>query len=940
MPTQLRSWPAGGQPRRGGVSSFGIGGTNAHVVLEQAPDAPPSAPGRPWQLIVQSARQPAALEAAAARLGQHLRDHPGLDVADVAFTLSCGRRAFGHRRMLVCRTLDDAAATLGAAWQGGQQVKFHDAIAEQASRSVAFMFSGQGSQYIDMAAEIYRTEAVFRAAVDRCAGLLEPQLDRDLRDVIYPRPDRPRCVAETLKQTAMAQPALFVIEYALAQLWMSWGIRPDALIGHSLGELVAACVAGVWGLEDALALVALRAKLMQRQPTGAMLAVSLPEAEVGALLTPEVSLAAVNGPSLCVISGAHDAIARLGKDLERRDIACRILQTSHAFHSAMMEPVLEPLLARLREIECHPPAIPLVSNVTGTWITSEQAVDPRYWAQQLRATVRFADGLDTLMQQPERCLVEIGPGNTLAALALRQPRRSATQTVVTSLRHPGEQGSDCAHLVEAAGKLWLAGAQFDWSAFYAGQARQRLHLPTYAFQRQRYWIDPPRADAVPGATLDRKTDIGEWFYAPSWQRTPPPAGAPATGTHWLLLMDACGVGTDVAERLSRRGIKTTQVHAGAGFARRGAGNFVIDPGSRNDYGRLVDALRQREDLPDIAVHLWNVTDPDAAPSCSAAARDRSFHSLVFLAQALGDRSALRRCHIAVVSNRLHDVTGEERLDPIKALLLGPVTVIPQEYEQLTCSSIDLDLASRFREQQVEGLLADAAGHAGELPIAYRGAHRWKQIFVPAPLATKAQPVRAGGSYLITGGVGAVGLALAEWLARTAPGVKLALLSRSAVAAGVETSAPTGVTRGSLLALGDVATRFADPHERMMNVLAREAGSAHRGRPHGARPPVPGLYVRISCSVAESSSRRASATLASASARSSASCRSSRNSCRTSCGCSRKTGSRRNRTAGWSSRRRSPPTSPRRRAGRSARAFPISRPSTICCNTVPASSGQR
>ena len=830
VPTQLRPWAGDDHPRRAGVSSFGIGGTNAHVVLEQAPDAAARGASRPYQLIVVSAQQPMALETGLNQLAQHLRANPELDLADVAFTLACGRRTFASRRMLVCQTVDQAAATFAVTGQSDRQTSQSDAaIAEQTACGVAFMFSGQGSQYVNMAADIYRTEPVFRAELDRCAGLLESHLHRDIRDVLYPPPDRAGDDEETLNQTALAQPALFSIEYALARLWMSWGIRPDAMIGHSLGEYVAACLAGVWSLEDALALVTLRGELMQRQPKGRMLAISLPEAELRALLEPDISLAAVNGQNLCVASGSHEAIALLSETLSRRDVACRPLQTSHAFHSAMMDPVLDPLLARLRQMEFRAPTIPFVSNVTGTWIEPAQAVDPAYWARQLRTTVRFSDGLETVMQQAGRCLIEIGPGSTLASFAKRHARRSAGQTIVTTLRHPQEQRSDSAHLMEAAGRLWLAGAQFDWSAFYARQQRRRLHLPTYPFQRQRYWIDAPRTEADTGAFAGTRK-IDEWFYVPSWQRTLPPAIEMPSGARWLLLMDDCGVGAALATQLLKRGVRVAKVHAGSCFAQSGPEEFVINPASPDHYAALFAELGRSDSLPDVAVHLWNVS-ADAVLSSSSAARDRSLHSLIFLAQSLSSQERSRACQITVVSNRLHDVTGEEQLDPIKALLLGPVTVIPQEYAQLACSSIDLDLAPRFREQQIEFLLADAASRGGSLPIAYRGPHRWKQVFVPTPLAAKSPQLRANGTYLITGGAGGVGLALAEWLARAAPGVNLALVSRSVGAASNRGAGPSAVSR--LTELGaNVLQVQADVTDRAQMEIAVDRVRQHFGSFNG------------------------------------------------------------------------------------------------------------
>jgi amino acid adenylation domain-containing protein len=787
VPTALRAWTTGTGLRRAGVSSFGIGGTNAHVVIEQPPEAPAGGPGRPYQLLVISARQPTALDALTESLARHLRDNPGLDLANVAFTLAAGRRPFGWRRFVVCRTTDQAAAALEAsAAQGPAQPgkRLVDTSAQQAAGcGVAFMFSGQGAQHVNMAAEIYRSEPVFRAQVDRCAALLARHLGFDLRDIIYPRAGELQSAAETLKQTAIAQPALFVVEYALAQLWMSWGVRPEAMIGHSLGEYVGACLAGVWTLEAALELVALRAKLMQQQSPGAMLALSLSEEDACKLLHDDLSLAAINGPNACVLSGPEKAIDSLAQELSRRDIAFRRLETSHAFHSAMMEPARELFLAQLEKVEFRSPAIPFVSNVTGTWTKPDEATGPEYWARHLRQTVRFSEGLATLLSQAGRCLIEVGPGNTLAALALRHPHRSTGHTVVSSLPHPQEQGSDLQHLLESAGKTWLAGADIDWTAFYAEQQLRRLPLPTYPFQRRRYWIDPPRVEAPAGEAIapspPRRGSIDDWFYVPAWQRTPPPAGKPEPGSKWLLLMDEHGVGDALAARLAEQHTGTIRVRAGPGFGRRPSGEFVVDPGSRRYHELLFAELRGSGDLPDVVVHLWNVTMADSGDV--GEVRDRSFHNLVTLAQGLGEEVNPRACHIAVVSTKLHDVIGTESLDPMKALLLGPVAVIPQEYAHLSCSSIDLDAARGHCDEQITWLLADAAAHSTASAIAYRGAHRWQRIFEPVLLPAKAPMLRPGGSYLITGGTGGVGLALAERLAELAPGARLALLSRSASA---------------------------------------------------------------------------------------------------------------------------------------------------------------
>ncbi len=479
--TSLAEWNTNGAPRRAGVSAFGIGGTNAHLVLEEAPVSMPTPATRPWHLLVLSARTGAALERAAQNLGAYLREHPDLGLADLAYTLQAGRKAFGQRMALVCQDSDDATDALES--QDPQRVLVQSA--ERSDRPVVFLFPGQGAQYIQMAQDLYQEEPLFREQIDRCAELLRPHLGLDLRAILYPAPEQVIEANRQLQQTWLTQPALFAVEYALAQLWMSWGVRPQALLGHSIGEYVAACLAGVFSLEDALALVALRGRLIQELPAGAMLSVPLSEAELRPLLGPELALAAVNAPALCVVSGPVEAVAHLEQRLAASEVASRRLHTSHAFHSAMMDPIVERFAEEVGQFILRPPALPYLSNVTGTWITAGEATDPRYWARHLRQTVRFADGIAELLAEPERIMLEVGPGRMLSTL-VQQHRHAA---VIASLRHPHDEQSDVAFLLGGLGRLWLAGAPIAWERLYASERRQRLPLPTYPFERRRYWIE-------------------------------------------------------------------------------------------------------------------------------------------------------------------------------------------------------------------------------------------------------------------------------------------------------------------------------------------------------------------------------------------------------------------------------------------------------------------
>ena len=487
--TKLKEWQT--SPRRAGVSSLGMGGTNAHVLLEEAPIQVEKVQKK-HHLLVLSAKTTSALESATRNLGNYLQQHPQENLADVAYTLQVGRREFDYRRILVCRDIDDALSQLGSKLTHNQVT---------GDRLITFMFPGQGSQYADMGKELYVSEPVFRQQVDRCCEILKPYLGLDLRSLFGS--------TEQLKQTPIAQTALFVVEYALAALWMSWGINPESAIGHSIGEYVAACLAGVLSLEDALKLVAVRGQLMQQCPTGSMLAVSLPQTEVTALLSDRLSLAAINAPSSCVVAGTDDAIDSLQAKLQTQGISCRRLHVSHAFHSPLMDEILEPFRQEVALVKLHPPKIPFISNVTGTWITAQEATDPNYWVKHLRHTVCFSSGIAELLQAPNRILLEVGAGRTLSTFA---KQHSEQRIILSSLPHPQEKQSDIACLLHSLGSLWLSGVAIDWTGFYGENRPQRIPLPTYPFERQRYWRDRPVVRSFGQAVVEasqREIAIGD-----------------------------------------------------------------------------------------------------------------------------------------------------------------------------------------------------------------------------------------------------------------------------------------------------------------------------------------------------------------------------------------------------------------------------------------------
>jgi acyl transferase domain-containing protein len=815
------AWQPVGHPRRAGVSSLGIGGTNAHLLLEEAPGQTESGDARPWQLLVLSAKSEAALGEAASNVANHLRHQPDVELADVAHTLQVGRRRFNHRCVLVCRTADEAVRALEAD-DARLVLRSVEAARE---RPITFMFPGLGDHHVGMARDLYRHEPTFRAHVERCAELLKPHLNLDLREILYPAgaeadgqteaagaatptapfstrqvPDLRKLLqrgepsedeaTRRLNQTRLTQPAVFVIEYALAQLLLAWGIRPQSMIGYSIGEYVAACLAGVFSLEDALYLVAERARMIDGLPRGAMLAIPLPADEVERLLADGLSLSASNGPALSVVAGTDAAVEVLEQRLAQRGVACRRLQTSHAFHSQMMEPAVAGFTELVGRVQLNAPQIPFVSNLTGTWITAEEATRPDYWARHMRHTVRFAEGLGEVLNEPGQILLEVGPGQGLSTLARQHTLRRAEQAVLPTLRDRRDEVADVPFLLSTIGRLWLAGARVDWPGFAAHERRRRVPLPTYPFERQRYWVEPgkqgpghaPREDATA-----RKPDLTDWFHVPSWKQSPlptrfediPPAAA---HTAWLIFGDETGVAQSLAHTLGEKGYRVVQVAAGEGFGNSAADCYTINPVQLADYEALILELTERGPMPDTVVHMWGVTaDADAAGlDAYETARALGFNSLVLLAQALGERNVTSPVHIGVVTSHAQSVTGDELTCPLKAMVGGACKVVAQEYPNISCQSIDVVTpapGAAGAERLTRQLLAELVNRASHQTVAYRGGQRWVKDFEPVRLEARPQTrpqLREGATYLITGGLEEIGLLLAEHLSHTY-GAKLALI---------------------------------------------------------------------------------------------------------------------------------------------------------------------
>ncbi len=746
--TKLTEWKTGSTPRRAGVSSLGMGGTNAHIVLEEAPTVETchgaSLHSRPWQLLLLSAKTESALQTATQNLSQHLMLHPDLNLADVAYTLQVGRRDFNHRRILVCSDAQDAINALNQ--QASQRVltQFQESYVSEATasgtRSITFMFPGESALYAGIGKELYETEPIFREQVERCCLILRPHLELDLRSVIYPSESEKETAVEKLQQTCFAQSTLFVIEYALAQLWMSWGISPQAMIGHGIGEYVAATLAGVFSLEDALALVANESSI-----------------------------------ELC------------------------------------------------QKVKLNSPTIPFISNVSGTWITEAEATDFSYWTQ-LQEPVHFNEGISELLKDNQRILLEVGYGETLSAFA--QQHGTEELTVLTSIRHSHEQDSDIACLLNTLGRLWMFGIKIDWSSLYVNERRHRIPLPTYPFERQRYWIEPTTSqesleqnppthlvenqrysiglkpssilEIASQKLLDKKPNIADWFYIPVWKQSMPLEffqGEEPTKQKLccLVFVDTYGVGAEFAKRLEQQSQDVITVRVGEHFSKLNDRMYVINPQQLGDYDALLQGLQKQDFKPNAIAHFWSVTpnetlfnnEPEQQTQSSELLedyQDLGFYSLLFLAQALGRQNIWDSLKLMVVTSNVHDVTGDENLCPQKATVLGPCKVIPKEYPNINCSSVDVVMHSAqtpLSQKLIDNLVAELTLQQTNEIVAYRGYHRWVQTFEAVPLDDRIAgktKLREGGVYLITGGLGDIGLVLAEYLAKTLQ-AKLILIGR-------------------------------------------------------------------------------------------------------------------------------------------------------------------
>jgi amino acid adenylation domain-containing protein len=767
VPTALTPWPRGERPRRAGVSSFGIGGTNAHAVLEEAPAVAVSDAGRRWQVLPVSAKTEAALAAACGNLAAHLERHPDRALADVAWTLQVGRTVHARRAAVVGR--DTAGAVRGLREESGG---LRGLVRGGRSVPVVFLYPGQGTQYPGMGRALYESEPVYREAVDGCCAVLVEPLGLELRALLYPAAGEEAAAAEALTRTALTQAALFVTEYALSELLAEWGIRPVAMLGHSIGELVAACVSGVLARDEALRLVAARGRLMEAAPAGVMVSVPLSAEAAKGYEGEGVWLAVVNGPAACVLSCTPEAIRALEARLAADGVVHRRLKTSHAFHCALLAGAAEPLTEAARGLGAGPVGVAYLSNVSGDWITEREVQDPAYWSRQMLSAVQFAAGVQALRaRHPEAVLLEVGPGQVLGQL-VRGAAPAEAPAPVRTLGGPKDPGEADEWLARALAGLWCAGVEVDWARAVRHERRLKVPLPSYPFQRQRYWVEAGRQapGEAPARGLHKHPDIARWFYAPTWRPSIVPAAAPADGRppRWLALTATTGLGAALADGLEGLGAEVIRVAAGEGFERLGEAHYRIRIDSDADYARLLAQLMAEQRWPEGVLHGWGF-DGGPANDGVQARLERAFYSVLSLLKALAAQDAERPQRIEILTDDALDVTERDRPCPYKAAVLGLARVVPQEHPRWHCRVIDVrpKAAAAPDPKLIEGLLRELAVPPCAPEVAYRNGRRWLRGHEPVelpPATIRELAGQRGGVYLLTGGLGRVGLAIANFLA--------------------------------------------------------------------------------------------------------------------------------------------------------------------------------
>ncbi len=785
--TRLQKWNNDSYPLRAAVNSLGIGGTNVFVVLEENNPADDEDRIEDAELLSFSAPTSTGLLQIKNNIVEYLKHRPATNLRHAAFTLNTGRRSFRYRAVCTAKSVADAIDKLS----NPQSRHFKVFDTKGKNLEIVFLFQGLGAQYSGMGRELYLTIDVFKYEMDRCFSILKSLSPIDFKTKLYPEGDE-KAGQEDLHQPEIAQPLCFVYTYSLAKTLEHFGIQADAVMGYSFGEYVAACLAGVFSLEQTLELVVRRGQMISTLPRGGMMSLPIPKEEVLPFLKEGSHLAIDNGES-CVVSGTVEALDEIESRMKENKLFTVRLPSTHPLHSPLMMPVKNEFMQLVESLNPQPARIPLMSNVTGNWTGNGETSNPEYWFNHLSQPVLFDGGVRQLEKKNNTLIIEIGPGSDLTSL-LQRRIGGHSGIAVLNIAPPKEHSiSTLEYVTNRLGSIWRYGVPVDWKRFYSGGRRKRIPLPTYPFEKKRYWIEgnPLKQLAVreKSGVLQKRPDISQWFYIPSWKRTILSFHEPAlrdANEHWLVFADKSKFSGMVTELVKSNGIRFTEAFAGVAFEALDDGSFVIDPRNNGDYFTLMSELEKRGTPPAHILHLWGVAgNEDVGNEDDLFETDQytGIYSMLFLTQAIQRCSFKQKLFIHIVTGGAFDVTGTETLRPLRAMVGGALKVVAQELPYVSVRQIDIDIPEGDDDtdpESVAHVTNELTCKNNDPLVVFRGTHRLIPAFEPVVLPEPADipKLKRGGVYLITGGMGKIGFTIARFLAREYQ-AKLVLIHKTA-----------------------------------------------------------------------------------------------------------------------------------------------------------------
>ncbi|MDW3191875.1 MAG: type I polyketide synthase [Cytophagales bacterium] len=770
--SELKNWSENKTPLRAGVSSFGIGGTNSHLILEEAPIQKSIASSRSHYTLTVSGNSVAALNQNIENLSVWLGQHSDTELADISHTLTSRRKSFPYRKSVVCQSIGEAVEKLEALKKEPPSTP----LTKNKQNHIVFMFPGQGSQHRNMCVQLYEQEAYFRKEVDQCFDHLKSLTKKDLRSVVFSDTETP------INELEYAIPLNFIFEYALAKLLINWGIKPKSMIGHSVGEYVAACIGGVFKFKDALWLVLKRAELMQSMPTGAMLSISISEKNLTPYLsnTDKLSLAAVNSTQSCVVSGPVEVIDQFRTKMEENGFSTKLIKTSHAAHSFMMDGVLTDFENAFDQIEISAQQIPIISNLTGKSALDVEISQPGYWTSHLRQTVRFCDGIDTLLNQKNALFLEVGPGKTLSSFVGGNSNKTNNQPIINFLGHPKDTASDLEHVLSGVSKLWTLGLEPDWDKISESEKRAVIPLPTYAFDQLKCVSNVDVRNILYrrlGSGTER-IKMDDWFYRPTWKLVPKPHGQEDLLNCSLVFLDKEDIGVLIVEQLKNEGKQVIVVKEGDEFIQHDDSlSFILNPNNEKDFTRLFDSILTRKLSPQRIIYCWGLLskEPQEEPLPFTVNQTCIPGLLNFIKTLPAEMTSISE--VTAIVNELHDIesTNPQISGPAKSLIVPMLKVIGQEFPGIKTGLVDI---STNQPEEDDRLYAEVIHAEPGKVIALRNGLRFKQIFDPIKVhQEEVTAFRHEGVYLITGGLGDFGYRVAQFLGETYH-AKLILLGKS------------------------------------------------------------------------------------------------------------------------------------------------------------------